>query len=133
MNTLGRLAVAVFAMVALIPVAVGGQAKGAGGRGARGSVEPVSTSECSPGGASLRMLAKSLSAKYTDAREFTRALDAAVGIDTTFANAHSSISISRSDELSISVRFPYQAYRESVLNALRKRDPIDAITVPASA
>jgi hypothetical protein len=35
MNTLARLAASVFGMVALIPVAAGGQAKGAEGRGAR--------------------------------------------------------------------------------------------------
>lgn len=129
---MARFAASVFALVALLAVAAGGQTRGAEGRGARGSVEPASTPECSPGGASLRMLARSLSAKYTDRTEFTRALDAAVGVDTTFADAHSSISISSRDALSISVRFPYQAYRESVLDALRKRDPIDAITVPSS-
>jgi hypothetical protein len=99
------------------------------GRG-RGTVAQIS--DCSPGGPSLKVLAKSLSAKHNDRTTFARALDAAVGVDTTFADAHTSIRVVSTDELSIRARTPYQAYREAVLEALRKRDPIDLIGVPTS-
>jgi hypothetical protein len=113
-----------------IPAPLAAVGQNAAGRG-RGAV--ATASDCSPGGPSLKVLAESLSAKHTDQSAFARAFDAAVGVDTTFANAHSSIRISSSDELSISARLPYQAYREAVLEALRRRDPIDAISVPTSA
>ena len=73
-----------------IPAPLGAVGQNAAGRG-RGVV--VTASDCSPGGPSLKVLAKSLSAKHTDQSAFARAFDAAVGLDTTFANAHSSIRI----------------------------------------
>jgi hypothetical protein len=130
MNTSAPRAVWVLAFVALLPVVADGQAASGSGRGGRGSGDSVSTSQCSPGGPSLRSLAKNLIAKYAEPSDFVRALDAAVGVDTPFTDDHRTMVVSMTDELSILVLLPYPTYRFGLLDALRKRESIDVVPVP---
>jgi hypothetical protein len=68
--------------------------------------------------------------KYSDPSDFARALDRAVGIDTKFADAHRETTVFSDNGLSIALEMPYQGYRFGMLEALRKRDPVDAVSVP---
>src|SRR6516165_6881613 len=116
--------------VTLLSITAGQGRVGAVQGGGRRSVSPTAASECSPGGPSLKALGQSLSVKYSDPSDFARALDRAVGIDTKFADAHRETTVFSDNGLSIALEMPYQGYRFGMLEALRKRDPVDAVSVP---
>ena len=87
---------------------------------------------CTPTAEKLHVEAARLRAQFADGNDFLRALDQSFGFDTVFLSTHPAMSVHSSDELSIFAVSPYVGYRVSLLEALRKRDPVDNLPVPAA-
>lgn len=87
-------------------------------------------SDCSPSASQLRTLAGDLYAKNPDPNDFIRALDAAVGISPTSSVLDRALLISYSEELSVIAFWPYDTFRTSLLEAIRKKEPISTGIVP---
>ena len=98
------------------------------------SATPVATtpssSGCVPSADRLRALALELRGKHADEMDFYRALDAAVGYSDGDPMP-STTSLPTPDGLFVAVATPYQTFRFALREAIRKREPIESVPVPA--
>jgi hypothetical protein len=92
--------------------------------------KPRVRSDCSPSATQLRKLAADIFAKHQDPTAFARALDVAVGVDPNASVPQRGAVVSYSDELTVLALFPYDTFRLSLLEALRKKEPIGQGEVP---
>jgi hypothetical protein len=91
---------------------------------------PQPASDCVPPAVELRQLAIKLRAENSDANDFLRALDSAMGVDTVFATMNPIHRITKADGLSVYLTGPYQSFRNAILDALRSREPMVTIEIP---
>ena len=92
---------------------------------------PAPVSDCNPKAEALKALAMSLRSKHPDANEFIIALDKAMGVDTarmTTGILDRSVVFS-SDDLMITLMMPYETYRFFLMEAARKREPLESVSV----
>jgi len=62
---------------------------------------------------------------------FALELDAAVGLDPLFMALHPTVRVPTPEGLSIEVIFPYSLYRSQLKEAIRKREPLADVAIPA--
>jgi len=95
------------------------------------AIKPL-VSDCSPSAKALRKIAADTYASYQNQspREFIAALDATVGVAPNATVLQRGVVVSHSDELSVIALFPYDTFRTSLLEALRKKEPIESGIVP---
>jgi hypothetical protein len=89
---------------------------------------------CSPAaGADLRRLANTLRASNADDDDFIRALDKAVHPDlASVTSSTDAVTVGFADGLLIQAVFPYGRYRSDLIEALRKKEPIEGAQMLAA-
>lgn len=92
---------------------------------------PTIQSDCTPSPNDIRQLAEKQLAQTPDEMDFLRAMDRAYGLSTPYVNTHPAEIIAMSDALGIIVTSPYRSYRDSVVEAFRKRELLADIRIPA--
>jgi hypothetical protein len=96
------------------------------------AIRPVD-SDCVPSAKDLKAMMADARSTYPDDNGFILGLDTIVGVDSQDA-ANLLLSVAHHDEsISVFVAFPYRTYRLSLLNALRKRDPLEEVSIPRLA
>jgi hypothetical protein len=90
------------------------------------------TTDCSPSMAELKKTAiAAKAANPGDDFAVIKAMDKAAGIDTGYATQHPAISLSKIERLSAYLTLPFLSYRLAVSEALRKRESIEGVQLPA--
>lgn len=100
------------------------------------SVQPIRpatsrafTSDCFGGTDDPRTLAGKIFTLTPEPGEFIRTLDAALGFNTTFLALRPVIFVPTPEGMMVTVLWPYANYRLALLEAIRQREPVGAITM----
>jgi hypothetical protein len=99
----------------------------AAAQAAKGNVK----SDCSPTPEELHQMAAGQLAKSPDEMDLLRAMDASMGFSTAYMNTHPGEVVFMSDALGVVVTSPYRMFRDGIVEAFRKREPLTGIQVPA--
>ena len=100
--------------------------------GVPSTIRPVD-SDCVPSSSDLKAMMGEARKTYPDDNGFILGLDTIVGVDSRDASNIMLSSVYYDESISVFVAFPYKTYRLSLLNALRKRDPLEEVSVPRLA
>ena len=99
------------------------------GRQASPATPPTPTSSCSPSPAQFAAQLRRLRAANTAADGLIGAMDKWFGVPTTYAEDRLSVPVVTRDDLFAYLVFPYPLFRLRLQEALRKREPVEAVQV----